>query len=323
MGGMYPPGGIYGNYSPFLPFQYGALSNPYTGYLSGVASVTEANGKYLIMEEQAKSLRLQNIRGAIDVRRRMEEEADWEMQRRRGNIERDRQHDQAYALERARHQPPNTEIWSGSALNVLLRNLIAQQGRGERGPKVPVNADVLKSVNVTSGSSRANTGLLRTIRDRGKLSWPVTLQDVQFNDARDKLDADLARAVGALKLKHEVDPGTIKDLRANLQLLNNQLRAAVGDLTPQQYVEAKRYLNTVGDAIRVFDDPTVATFFNPDWASNARTVGDLVKFMNDNGLQFAAAVPGDEPAYTTLYQALASYDAGMTQVAASDRTPSR
>jgi len=35
----------------------------------------------------------------------------------------------------------------------------------------------------------------------------------------------------------------------------------------------------------------------------------------DRGLQFAPAVPGDEPAYTSLYRALANFDNGLPQVA--------
>ena len=39
-----------------------------------------------------------------------------------------------------------------------------------------------------------------------------------------------------------------------------------------------------------------------------KTVPELVKFMTANGLRFARALPGDEAAYQSLYQAMEEYD---------------
>jgi hypothetical protein len=43
--------------------------------------------------------------------------------------------------------------------------------------------------------------------------------------------------------------------------------------------------------------------------------------MAEKGLRFAPAAPGDEPAYTALYHALAAYDAGAARVADAGPAP--
>jgi hypothetical protein len=53
----------------------------------------------------------------------------------------------------------------------------------------------------------------------------------------------------------------------------------------------------------------VSNHFDGYWAPQARSVAELVQFMAEKGLRFAPAAPGDEPAYTALYHALAAYDA--------------
>jgi hypothetical protein len=42
-----------------------------------------------------------------------------------------------------------------------------------------------------------------------------------------------------------------------------------------------------------------------------RTVPELVRYMTNQGLTFTSAVPGDESAYLTLYQAMANFDTAM------------
>ncbi|HEY7312139.1 MAG TPA: hypothetical protein VH643_22430, partial [Gemmataceae bacterium] len=56
---------------------------------------------------------------------------------------------------------------------------------------------------------------------------------------------------------------------------------------------------------------------NGAWALKGKNVAELVQHMRDKGLWFAPATPGDESAYTSLYYALAAFDAGMSQAARS------
>jgi hypothetical protein len=114
-----------------------------------------------------------------------------------------------------------------------------------------------------------------------------------------------------------VPAGPVKDMQNDLAALTERLNGSVGDLSPSQYIEARRYLNQVADAVAALSDPKVGYYFNPNWAGKARNVADLVGYMARSGLRFAAATPGDEPAYTALYRALADFDAAMPQAAKS------
>jgi hypothetical protein len=302
-------GGGYGYLGP-----YASTFNPYTGYLSGAAGVTNANADYWIKMQQGKLLRQEAVQKSIETRRKIIEEALWEQQQ-RPKTEEVRQKLLTEALDEARKDPRLQDIWSARTLNVLLRHLIAQQGRGEKGPNVALTEDLMRSINLTPGDSRANLGLLK---NGGELQWPLVLQDADFKDAREGLNKRIAQAVQILKFNKTLPPGVVDDMRRDLDVLNNQLLVSVNTISPAQYIEAKRYLNLLGDAVRALSDPKVANYFNQNWIPQAKTVGELVKFMADNGLQFAPATPDDKPAYRALYHALAAYDAGMTRVARTE-----
>ncbi len=306
-GGTLDSSGYGGGYSnPYYPY----YSDPINGYLRGVADVTTANAQYRVTIERAKLLNEQVMQARTENRRRIFDEARYERLN-TPTAEDQRVADQTTALNRARHDPPVTEIWSGKALDDLYRHLASEQGKGFKGPNVPLDEDVLKRINVSSGAG-GNIGLLK---DDAKLQWPVTLQSPEYADARRRIDQNLAEAVKQAKFNNPVEAGMITDLQAALKNLNDRLVQDVSDLSPSQYIEAKRYLNQLGESVRALSDPQAANYFTGKWAAKGKNVGELVKNMTDLGLRFAPAAPGDEAAYRALYHALASYDAGMGQVA--------
>jgi hypothetical protein len=132
----------------------------------------------------------------------------------------------------------------------------------------------------------------------------------------------IADAVNVAKFGNAVDPGKLKDMKAELGRLNATLHNDINDMSPSQYIEAKRYLNLLDDAIRALEDPKVGNYFNQNWVAKGKNVAELVKYMTDKGLRFAPAVPGDADAYRSLYHALHAFDAGMPTVASgSSRGP--
>jgi hypothetical protein len=305
--GMYGGyGGYFGGFSPYL----GLGQNVYQGYLYGAASVTNADAQYQKTIQQAKLIRQEAVRSRMDTRRKMVEEAEYERMH-MPDPEKIRQENVKRQLEHARVDPPLADIWSADALNTLLAHLIKMQGQGERGPNVPLSEDILREVNLTTGESRANPGLLR---DNGALQWPTPLLDPKFKEPREDLNRRLKEAVNAVKVNREADKGTIKDLRADLQALTDALEANVQSLSPAQYIDARRYLNMLGHAIKALEDPNISDFLNQKWVATGKNVAELVKFMGERGLRFAPAIPGEEPAYRALYHALAAYDAGMREV---------
>jgi hypothetical protein len=311
-------GGL-GGYGGWGPYQWNpAWNSPFYGYMKGVADITTANAEYWKTIQEARLLREQSYRSALETRRKIIEEADWERGEwlKRIDPETNRQREQEVALDRARHDPPLTEILSARALNDLFRHLSKMQGRGERGPNVPLDQDLLKGVNLTGQDSRANIGLLK---DDGKLQWPLPLEGSEFADSRDHMNKLIADAVNVAKFGNAVDPGKIKDMRAEMGRLNASLLNDINEMSPSQYIEAKRYLNLLEDAVWALQDPKAGNYFNQNWLAKGKNVAELVKYMSEKGLRFAPATPGDADAYRALYHALQAFDANMASVASGSR----
>jgi hypothetical protein len=241
-----------------------------------------------------------------EARRKIIEEALWEQQRRPKSAE-VRQRILTGAMDQARKDPPVQDIWSARTLNVLLQHLIDQQRRGEKGINVALDTDLLRSINLSPAGARANLGLLRR---GGELQWPLVLQDTPFKEPREAINRRVAQASQLLEANGTLDSRMVEDMKRSLAALDNQLLASVNDLTPIQYIEAKRYLNLLRDAVRALEDPKVAGYFNKNWVPQVKTVGELVKFMADKRLEFAPATPDDRAAYQALHRALVASDTG-------------
>jgi hypothetical protein len=311
-------GGGYGS-SGYGGYPYSI--NPYNGYLTGAADVTTANAKYEQTTQQARLEREKANQSHLQTRRRIAEEAEWERGRLFPDPEKARQQDLESALDRARRDPPLTEVWSASSLNTLFNHLASQpRGQLAKGPNIPLDEDTLKSINLTAGDTLANAGLLK---DGGKLQWPRSLQAPEFSEDRTRLGRLTEEAVQKLKFNPNapVPPGLLKDMRNNLDRMRERLDESVGDRSPSQYIEARRFLNQVRDALAALGDPKVSTYFGQNWVSKAKNVAELIDYMKSKGLRFAPATAGDEPAYNAVYRALADFDAAMPQVA--QKSPSR
>jgi hypothetical protein len=219
---------------------------------------------------------------------------------------------------RATREPPITEVLSGQALNDIYNHVAPLQQRAKADnlplPKVEIDEDMLRQVNLTGAGSRGSIGLLK---DRGKLTWPLALQAPEYEKARTRLSALAADAVNQVRLNNPVGAATIRDMMGDVGRMNETLLRNVGELSPSEYVEAKRYLNSLESAIRALQDPNVGNQLNQNWAARAHNIAALVEFMGDRGLKFAPATAGDEPAYRHLYQRLVAYDAAMTAKAVS------
>jgi hypothetical protein len=307
-----PGGGGYGGspYGGYGGSSYGGYGmDPTYGGLRGYADLTAATGKYWKDIQQARILREQSRVAAMGTnRRRIQDEAEYE--RMRPTALTMLAKEKAGQLEWARKYAPKNDIWSGRALNTLYDAIIAP-GRGDlnTGPTIDIPEDTLKNINLTDGAAGGNVAMLK---DGGDLAWPRPLQESTFDEPRKRLSRNLPNAVGQLsKGKGPLERSTLNDIEADLKTLNRKLAASVREMTPSQYIEAKRFLNRLKSAVRALSDPRAVNYFNNTWAAKGRTVSELVRNLRNGGLQFAAAAPGDEAAYSALYQALRAFDARL------------
>lgn len=98
--------------------------------------------------------------------------------------------------------------------------------------------------------------------------------------------------------------------------------AKIAELTPDQYVQAARFLRELRGGFNVLKQSDVAKYFSPNATAQGSNVAELVAHMTANGLRFAPAVSGDEPYYTALHQALVTYDDGIAQLVTRNAPPS-
>ncbi len=300
------PQGTTGYYPGYGPVEY---KGPYGGYLSGGADVINAQGNFLVEKEQANLSHEQVKQAKIDTRRKSFD--NWLYEREMTpTLEEERERARMEAYRRSRNDPPLTEIWSGKALNDLLD--AQRRTLGIPGPTVPLDPEMLRHINVTSGTGHAGMGLLK---GGGQLRWPVGLQDEAFTKECKKIEQLLPEAVQ--QGQYGPVPGKLlSELTKTIDLLASKLKAKISDIDANDYIASKRYLNDLTDSLKVLKDPHAAKYVSGQWSANARTVGELVVTMTKQGLRFAPATRGDQEAYTMLHRAMAYYDETINQMVA-------
>jgi hypothetical protein len=295
-----------GSGSGYYP-PYGYYESAYGGFLRGNADVISASGQYLINYERAKLGREAVRQARIDTRRKMFDEYLYE---RANTPTLEDERERAIELERRRsvNDPPVTEIWSAKALNDLLFDVQKLQGKGISGPRVGLDEDTLKRINVSAGKTAGNVGLLK---NDGKLSWPLALRTMrpqkEADSLRQDVDSELPGAINEA-VNGKVSSNRLEALTKDVDKLQQLLTNNVRDLPPGQYMEARRFLNNLEDGLQVLQQPNAGLYFTHQYAAKGKTVHDLVNNMTKEGLTFAPAVGGDEAAYVALHRALAAYD---------------
>jgi hypothetical protein len=298
-------GGGYGGY-PYGDYPYSYWPDANSASLYASSEVINAQGQFLVNQQQAYQMREQYRQARLETRRKALDEYLYEREL-TPTAEADRQRSLREQVLRSLNNPPVTEVYSGLALNTLLgdlrQNLGQQQGATLRTHALPLDEATLRHINVTKGP-----GNLSILKNDGRLTWPAALTGPEFKERRDQIDSRISDALRQASFGNSVDGGTIKSLLADSTQMRQELRRTGRELSSSLYIEASSYLNKLDDAIRALQQPNVSDFMNGKYALKARTVPELVKFLNDNGLQIAPAAPGEESAYLALHQALAAYD---------------
>jgi hypothetical protein len=288
-----PPGG-YVSGSIGAPSISAYPPNPYDGS-DGVATlISDPEGR--LAREHAEQSKLVTRRRAFD---------EFLYERKHGlTWEDDRERLQGEELRRSRTDPPVNEITSAQALNTLLDHLQKLDARGVTGREVPLDEDVLSRVNVSFGRG----GHLGLLKNGGRLSWPLALTDDAVRGERKQVDSLLAEVLSQTSAR-PADADAITEMTRTSDRLQQYLAERSKNLPPGQYVEAKRFLTDLGQALRALQQPEAAEHLSRKTAPHDKTVAELIRSMTRQGLHFAPAVNGDEAAYVALHRALVRYDA--------------
>jgi hypothetical protein len=301
-----PPPGGFGGYGAGYGYGYPTYS-PVGGALNGLANVTNANGQYLIQTQQARQADQQVQQSRIDTQRKLFDERRYELAN-TPTQEELRLLDMQAAYDRARNNPPNTEIWDGSAPNELLR--VIQSAPGLQGPAIPLDPRLLQQINFTTGSVRGGAGAITS----GKLDWPLILTQADFADNRMKIEELTATAL-MQSASGGVKSATLDQLNATVKAMQAQVDDMINSLSPDDCMKATRFLRELKQGFGVLGAPDAKAYLDRSWLNQVRTVPQLVSAMSQRGLKFAPTAPGGEAAYTALQYNLVVYDQALAQVA--------
>lgn len=312
----------YPYYPPWNPF-YGEYYNPANGNLFGASAVIGAEAQYMTSVQQAYLMREQVRREKLENRRRIFEE--WLYERNNTPTQQDEfERTQQLNLRRARNDPPINEILSGLALNDLLVDIQKLQGRGIKGPDIPLDDSIVKNINfVPKGKVAANPGLLKRLKSKGQLDWPLALRMPGFEKDRDLLNTLTKDAVQQAGANGQVDVGTLNEMNNAVKRLRDGLRESIlkEGLPSNQYGPSANFLTDMESSLRALSDTDAQGFVSGKFAARGGSVGDLVKDMTQKGLQFAPSTPGDEQAYVALHRMLATYDFNGNTLQTADQPP--
>jgi hypothetical protein len=298
------PVGAFG-VAPFWPAPWGA-----GGYLTGVANVYNAQGQYQVSSAQARILDQQARQAKLDTQRRIFDERRYERAM-TPTLEDVREQQQYTELRRSRNFPSQGDIRSGRALNSLMDSINRTQAQlGVRGPTIPLSQDNVRQLNVSSGTTSGSASLIGQDRP---LDWPLSLQRDQFEKPRDIIDASLPKAVDVVRQGGNRNPDLIKVLDG-IKSMRILLDKEIDNMSADDYITGTRFVNQLSDAVRILSAPGAQNYFNGNWVARGNTVDQLLYNMSQQGLRFAPAAPGGEPAYTAVYNAVLDYDLGLQQI---------
>jgi hypothetical protein len=281
-------------------------SSPAGSYLSGRADVINARAQAAVTQQQAGLVQQDVYRSTLQSRNAMLDQARYERATTM-NSEDVRIQNQIDALRRARNEPPLNEIWAATSLNALFDDIKKAHTYGVGGPTIPLDPNVLKHINVTTGVTAKGPAILK---DGAKLRWPVVLQGSTFVDNRKAIETLTSQAVDQAK-KGAVDLGLISQLNGVIEVMLADLKSIIADVEPGPYMEGKKFLRELNDGYASLKSPDVANYFNGTWSAQGSTVYELVDYMTKNGLRFGPAIPGDQSYYTAFYQSLLIYDVNL------------
>jgi hypothetical protein len=293
-------------YPPYYP-SYPTIQSPVAGYLDGTANMMAAQGQWMKDLHTAGIIKEQNKQAMTDTRRKNYDEWLYEREN-TPTPEDDRQRQQMEMLRRSLNNPPASEIFSGQALNTIMAVLQTPVQMGA-GPNIPLDPQILRRVNVSGGTSTGNIGVLK---GGGNLRWPTALRDSAFASERQDLDR-LARQASKEAATGNVDFGTIQQMQDAVNKINNTIRSSIDTISMNDYTAAKQYVRQLESAIKALGDAEVANYATGKWSATGNSVSELVMNMTRQGLRFAPATQGDEPAYMAIHGAFVAFDEALPE----------
>lgn len=319
IGGVGGVGGVGGinPLNPYNPYLFPGLGLGGPGFgegqmLMGSADVMRAYGSVINQQETARILRQQAEQAKLETRKKA---FDLEMYI-KANTPTYTQEQERIAKNTLRriqtHSLPG-EVVNGKSLNYLLDDLRKFPNKKIALEPISLSEGVLTNLNVTK-----TTFGLGILREDGRVSWPVALQERMSVKQRKDLDEQLKDLVKNA-YRGQLDANVLSNVRAETDKMREDLGKRVNDIPTPQYMDAKRFLQEFSEACTALEKgeaPIQAKFQR--FIEGGKSVQEVVDYMVSTGLRFAPATAADEPAYRAVHAALATYDIAMNSALGID-----
>ena len=278
-------------------------------YLQGAGSLTNANAQYYFTTQQARLGKEQVENAKIANRRAKFDEDAYEKANTPTRAELDEK-DRQEALRLARNNPANGDIWSGKALNTIFNSIQKTEITNRiKGPSMPISEEILRHLNLTTGTAAGSVGIFKG----QDLPWPMVLRGPEFKSPRDNINRIAPEAVRQAS-SGSLEPDTYKKFKDAISSLGEIINNMAADLSPGDFIQSRRFANNLDEGLKNLSEPNAVNHLNGRWSAKGATVGALMDHMTSNGLRFAPAVEGDKPFYSSFYNLLTGYDAGVSQL---------
>lgn len=296
-------GAGYNPYNPYFP--YYPYIGPAGSFLMGQADVMRAYGTVITSQEQARIMRELAKQASLETKKR-KFDLDMYIKANTPTYADEQLKAMKTTLKRIQNNSSEAEITNGKALNFLLDDLRKYPGRKIPVEQIDLSEEILRSLNVTKNSF--GIGILR---DGGKLTWPIALQELFPRELRKEIEQ---RTMTLMQNADNgpLDPALLRELYTEVENMRQTLAKKINDVPTTQYLEAKRFLNDLDSAREALakGEATAQIAFQK-WAAGGKTLQELVDYMVKNGLRFAPAVSGDEAAYRAVHSGMAAFDVAL------------
>jgi hypothetical protein len=291
------------NYSPYNPYSYDI--GPWGGALMGLADLYRAQGTLIMNVEQSRVMRQQAIQARMDTQRKRFE-LDMYIRANTPTFTEEQTKIARNTLKRIHSHSMPGEIANGKALNLMLDDARKFPTRKVTSEQITLSEDILMQLNVSA--SHVGLGVLR---NDGRISWPLSVQEVLTPEQMKTLEVQSQIVVqGAVKGK--IDPNVFRDFGAELDRTYEGVVKRVNEIAGAQYLETKRFLNEMKDARTALEKGEAQRQLQyQKFVAGGKSVQDVVDFMISKGLTFAPATAQDEAAYRAFYSALVAFDVAL------------
>jgi len=202
------------------------------------------------------------------------------------------------------------DLISGQALNQILLAVNAATSKGAKGPSAFLTPQLITDIRF-HGSAEAEA--VNFLMPGARLNFPTAFDAAVLKDVREALEKDFVAVATPLRDGKLPELMPLMRLGVEIQRARELATPVICELPFDEAVAARRFLNHLDIALVAFKAPNSFQMFNPAWASEGGSVGELVKHMAKFKLVFGPAPSGGGDAYVALHKGLSTYLFVLTQ----------